>query len=428
VRIAQVIDHLSVKGGSEKTCRRLASKLVSAGHRALIIHGEEKHEPAEDGVETAYVEGLAAANLLRRNRSVYKKMLVELKRFEPDVVHFRNFNAPLIIKAVSSAYPTVRTVHTPWTYCPAGTMYKYTKGEVCENVPGLGCLLTGEWRFCRFRNDGSPISFGEMFKRYVSCRAFRLVDRTLPGIIANSEWTKRFIVSCGIPAETVETVPPPIDLPDGTRANRKNNGSYNVLAVGRLAVVKGFDDFLRAMTGLPDNVRATVAGDGPCRSRLEGLSVELGIAGRVNFTGWVNGHELKRLYESADVFVLPSKYAELFGQVGADANAHGLPVVAYAVGGIPCWLEDKKNGLLVEPGDVDGLADRLMFILTYPELSKKMGTYGRLKIKKDFSTEIHTTKTLRVYEKAVARFKSSASVQRTFRRGTSMDAEKSYAG
>jgi hypothetical protein len=69
-----------------------------------------------------------------------------------------------------------------------------------------------------------------------------------------------------------------------------------------------------------------------------------------------------------------------------------------------------------------------MFILTYPELSKKMGTYGRLKIKKDFSTETHTTETLRVYEKAVARFKSLASVQRTFRPSTSMDTEKSYAG
>jgi glycosyltransferase involved in cell wall biosynthesis len=402
MKIAQINEKYTLGGGSEKTMWRCAEEFKQAGHDVLIIHGDAE-AAGEPG--TAFSPSIKTATPFRGTKA-RRDILRVLGQFGADVVHFRNFDAPLTIRAVSRSYATVRTVHTPWTYCPAGTLYKYTTGEVCENVPGFRCFTTGDWRSCRFRNDGSPISSTEMFKRYVACRVFQLTDRALHAIIANSEWTKRFIVSCGIPFEIVETVPPPIDVPDGLRTNRKNNGNYHVLTVGRLVAIKGFGDFLRAMTYLPGKVQATVAGDGPDRARLEELSAELGIADRVNFTGWVNGTRLKRLYESADVFVFPSKNAELFGQVGADASAHGLPVVAYAVGGIPSWLEDGRNGLLVEPGDVEGLVNKVRFILKYPELAKKMGACGRLKIKRDFSTEIHTAKTLRVYEKAIARFKS----------------------
>ena len=77
-------------------------------------------------------------------------------------------------------------------------------------------------------------------------------------------------------------------------------------------------------------------------SQVTGVSVE--------FAGWLQKDALTLRLASTDVVVMPSLWPEPFGLVGPEANRRGVPVVAFATGGIPEWLHDGVNGCLA-PGD-----------------------------------------------------------------------------
>ena len=128
--------------------------------------------------------------------------------------------------------------------------------------------------------------------------------------------------------------------------------------VGRLAEVKQQGVLIRAFAQvLPafPAARLLLVGDGPLRAELEGLAGSLGLGGAVLFAGYQSNPE--RYLAAMDVFVLPSR-AEAMPLVIPEAWAAGRPVVASRVGGIPELIADGKTGLLVAPGDVDGLAAR----------------------------------------------------------------------
>ena len=69
--------------------------------------------------------------------------------------------------------------------------------------------------------------------------------------------------------------------------------------------------------------------------------------------------------------------------------ANARPVVAFAVGGIPEWLQDGQTGFLAQPEDAHDLAKQINRLLTDPDLSEKLGKQGRARVQCDFSPEKH---------------------------------------
>jgi glycosyltransferase involved in cell wall biosynthesis len=129
----------------------------------------------------------------------------------------------------------------------------------------------------------------------------------------------------------------------------------NILAVGRLDPVKGFDMLLDAMGRIEDtDCHLHIIGDGGERGALERRAVGLGIADRVTFHGFKkNPYPYMR---AADLFVLSSRY-EGFPNVVMEALALGCPVVAFdCPGGTAELIEHGSNGFLVPAGDVGALA------------------------------------------------------------------------
>ncbi len=144
-----------------------------------------------------------------------------------------------------------------------------------------------------------------------------------------------------------------------------------ILFVGRLSPEKGVDVLLHALALIRDHhqseIKSIIAGDGPQRARLEDLARELNLS-RVSFVGFVpNGPELVRLYQEADVLVVPSR-AEAFGAVIAEGMACGLPVIASNVGGIPGIVKHGINGLLVPPNSPEQLAGAILNVVNNPEI------------------------------------------------------------
>jgi glycosyltransferase involved in cell wall biosynthesis len=157
--------------------------------------------------------------------------------------------------------------------------------------------------------------------------------------------------------------------------------------IGRMTGVKRGADVLRAFRLLRDGeVDATLCmvGDGPEREELERLAGDLGLMRNCLFAGYQE--DVAPFFAAFDAFVLPSGN-EGTPVTAIEALASGCPVVATRVGGVPDVVRDGVDGLLVEPGDREALADALARLAADPELRRRMGEAGRERVLPRYAVE-----------------------------------------
>lgn len=170
----------------------------------------------------------------------------------------------------------------------------------------------------------------------------------------------------------------------------------------RLAAVKGLVYLVRAfalLRGEFEDARLEIAGSGPELSALEREIHSLGLDASVALLGWQG--ELPPLLRRWDVFVLPS-LDEALGIAALEAMAHGLPVVASAVGGLPELVEQGRTGWLVPPADPTALAERLRWMLLNAPERLAMGTAAQARARRCFSTERMVRDISQVYGELLA--------------------------
>jgi glycosyltransferase involved in cell wall biosynthesis len=113
-----------------------------------------------------------------------------------------------------------------------------------------------------------------------------------------------------------------------------------------------------------------LVGDGPIRPRLEAAVRSEGLSERVRLLGRSN--DVTDLVHASDALLLASKVEGLPG-IAIEAGTGGLPVVAYAVGGLPEIVEEGVTGLLAPPGNVDRLAAHMLTLMVDPGMRRRMG-------------------------------------------------------
>lgn len=154
----------------------------------------------------------------------------------------------------------------------------------------------------------------------------------------------------------------------------------DLLYVGRLSDEKAIDNLLRAvqrLTGINDTIHLHIVGSGPSADQLQELAVQLGITDTVTFHGFVpKGPNLWGHFDNADIFVLPSR-TEGLPRVVAEAMARGLPVITTAVGGLPELIDHGRNGMLVNPGDIDALFNNIETVRKDRNLRSQLAIEGR---------------------------------------------------
>lgn len=171
-------------------------------------------------------------------------------------------------------------------------------------------------------------------------------------------------------------------------------GEPVVLFVGNLYRTKGTHDLVRAAGLLRRRglrFRVVLAGglpDQPEEEALRKLVAEEGVGDCVDFAGIVAGEGKRAAFAAASVFCFPTYYeAEGMPLVVLEAMAARLPVVATRWRAIPSVVEDGVTGFLVEPHDVEALAERLERLLTGPALAAELGARARARYEERFSVE-----------------------------------------
>jgi glycosyltransferase involved in cell wall biosynthesis len=190
------------------------------------------------------------------------------------------------------------------------------------------------------------------------------------------------------------------EAPAGARRTGGANGALRVVSVGRLTQQKDPETLLRAWRRIGGPHRLALVGDGPNRPDLESLIEREGLAGRVDLLG--SRDDVPRILREADLFVLSSRWEGLPLAV-IEPMMSGLPVIATAVGGVPEQVVHGETGLLVPPGDPDGLARALSALLSDADLRSRAGAAGRRRALEYFTESRMLRQTAEVYEHVLSR-------------------------
>jgi glycosyltransferase involved in cell wall biosynthesis len=173
---------------------------------------------------------------------------------------------------------------------------------------------------------------------------------------------------------------PPVDP---AVAPVRAHGELVVGCVGRLDPVKGQDVLIDALTRLP-GVRARLIGSGAQEAALRARAERLGVAGRVELTGWSD--RVADLLDGVDIYCQPSRY-ETLGLALIEAMGAGLPCVASATGGVPELFDGGRCGHLVPIGDPAALAAAIDRLAADPGARERLGRRARERTRAAFTAE-----------------------------------------
>ncbi len=169
---------------------------------------------------------------------------------------------------------------------------------------------------------------------------------------------------------------------------------------------KGLNILLRAFSQVRKTLpcRLRIVGAGDAESDYHALCEELGVGEETDFLGAISNDELRAVYSSSDVAVLPSlNPAEGFGMVLTEAQACGTPVIGSRVGGIPEALREGETGLLVPPDDVPALSEALLRLLSDPGTIRRFGQTGHAWVHRELAWNVLARETIAVFRSVLSK-------------------------
>ena len=263
-------------------------------------------------------------------------------------------------------------IHASWANGPA------TAAWVASHLSGI------PFSFCARAHDIYPPD-GALLEKLAAAAFVRTENDAnrhyLAGLLPAAA-PKLHTVYNGVPLQVTKTVRPAFSPP------------YNLLALGRFVVKKGFADLLQAcrllaQTGL--DFQLTLAGDGPEKAHLQELVDRYQLGARVQLPGFVDHHQVTRLMAAAHLFVMPSIVAPSGDRDGtptviAEALLHQVPVVATQVCGIPEMVRPGETGWLVPPADPPALAAAITQALADPAEARRRAKNGSRLMREQFDS------------------------------------------
>lgn len=391
-----------LRGGLERVMFSEVRALEDAGFK--VAHFSTTHPANESspwsGYFAPYLELGAAGGLGAResakaalrmfsNRAAAGAFGRLLEDFRPDIVHVhgihRQLSPSILLEAESRGVPVVQSLHDAHHVCPADVLLR-GGAQVCSprKCGTLNYLPAVAYRCVRGSAGASALSAAET----VFQRARRVYERTVNRFVVPSRYLAGVMEEGGWRTIPLDVVPNGVS----SVAERAQGDRDYFLFAGRLSPEKGVDVALRAAAQCGQ--RIIIAGDGPLKATLEAEFPQF------EFTGHVDSDEMARLLDGAIASIVTSVVPENSPMAVLEAMARAVPVIASNLGGVP-ELVTSAHGVLVDAGDVTGVAAAMDQLAGDAVASGLMGQAGRIAILDAYTLEAHMHQLLDVYDRAV---------------------------
>ena len=198
------------------------------------------------------------------------------------------------------------------------------------------------------------------------------------------------------PYTKIKILPNAINIPQDYLKER--NTITQISFLGHIKKEKGIFDLLEVMKKLKYNgvdVILNIAGSGEVKCLIKTIK-KMSIADRVKFLGWISESQRNELLKRTDIFVLPS-YSEALPMSILEAMSFSVAIVSTKVGSIPELVTDNENGYLINPGDKDGLYQKLEHLILNRKLRKKFGRKSKKIIETKHNIKIIAKKIIEIY-------------------------------
>lgn len=216
-------------------------------------------------------------------------------------------------------------------------------------------------------------------------------------VICLSEYWAALFKNMGV--KKTEVIKNTVVQPD---SNPYNPGSSNLTFMGFIEERKGLFDLIKAfdLCRISDDVTLNIYGSGE-NDALNRLNVEINRKERIVYQGWVDATERPGIFKDTAIFILPSYYEGL-PMALLEAMAFGIPVISTPVGGIPDLISDNVDGLLINPGDITGLALAIDSLYMEKEKRIKLSSAAYDKIRFSYTMQHTINKLSDIYKELLA--------------------------
>ncbi|HAT32729.1 MAG TPA: capsular biosynthesis protein [Janthinobacterium sp.] len=310
------------------------------------------------------------------------RQLADLLRADGATVHLLQLNAPLRpawlarVKGLRAAARLTLYVWRLWRVSNTVDLFHVMANSGWSwhlyAAPAIWIArMKGKALVVNYRGGGADA----FFARRAGLVGFSL--RRADAVLVPSAYLAGVFEKYGFPAQVVPNI---IDLsrfaprPPGPA----RSGGPRLLVARNLEAIYDNTSALRAFAivrqSCPD-ASLVLAGDGAELGALQELARELGLAGFVRFAGRIENADMAALYHASDIVLNPSLADNMPISV-LEALACGVPVVSTNVGGVPALLRHDATALLVEPGDVDGMARALLALIGEPHRAARLAAAG----------------------------------------------------
>lgn len=179
------------------------------------------------------------------------------------------------------------------------------------------------------------------------------------------------------------------------RSMRRDKKEFKIITVSRLTPRKGHDIVIKSMPYILNsgvNIRYVVVGKkNKYKNKLESIAEKNKVREKVSFEGAVDEKKIKNYYDSADLFVMPSRregsLVEGLGISFLEANSRGLPAIGGYHGGVPEAVIDRETGFLVDPTSPKDLADAVVELASDKDLLEEMSKRAKKRIEEKFTID-----------------------------------------
>lgn len=394
-------------GGDSTYTFNLANLLRSKGHRVAFFAMQDERNISDPNSDLFvshidfkemnrnknFLTGLRVMRRVIYSTEARKKFSQMLERLHPDIIHIQNIHAHItpsvIFEAKKRGLPVVWTLHDYKLICPNSHFLIDKKGEICE-----ACSRNLYYKAVLKRCKKDSLLASAMASLEAYAHRIMGLRNIVDFFITPSAFLRRKLIDRGFPPEKVIHLP--LFLTEDMFHDVNKDEGY-LLFFGKLDPIKGIYPLLQACRKAK-KIHLSLAGraEEPLTRRF----VEI-LPPNTKYVGMKYGDELRSLILKARAVILPSLWYENQPFSIIEAFAAGKPVIVSDLGGMTELVKNSKGGLLVQPGDVQALAEAMKWMVTHGQKVKEMGQAAREYAMREHSSQNHYERLMQIYERVL---------------------------